>query len=123
MVETGLVGTLNATGPERSLTMAQLLDSARQVSGSDAALTWVDEDFLAEQDVVPYTEMPLWVPEADDAVDCSRAIAVGLTCRPLAETIRDTLAWDHTLPEGTVRRCGLPAEREAELLQRWHARS
>ena len=41
----------------------------------------------------------------------------------LADTIRDTLAWDATRPAGTERRNGLKPEREAELLAAWRAGS
>ena len=44
-------------------------------------------------------------------VDVSRAVAAGLTFRPLEETVRDTL--DHA---ETVEGVGLTPEREAELL-------
>ncbi|MBI4671286.1 MAG: hypothetical protein HY741_06415 [Chloroflexi bacterium] len=51
--------------------------------------------------------------------DNRRAIAQGLTFRPLAETIRDTLKWDaaHGRPKA-----GFQPEQEAALLQKWHAR-
>jgi 2'-hydroxyisoflavone reductase len=73
--------------------------------------------------------MTVWIPPADgyegfSKVDCSRALAQGLTFRPLAETVRDTLAWWYALPEErrAKPRAGLPPEREAEVLAAWHAR-
>jgi nucleoside-diphosphate-sugar epimerase len=128
MVEGRQTGVYNATGPEYSLTMGQLLDVCRAVSGSDARFSWVGEDFLAEKEVGPWMEVPLWIPESDpDAagfsdVDCGKAIAAGLSFRDLAETVRATLAWDATRPPDVERRAGLKAEREAELLRGWHER-
>jgi 2'-hydroxyisoflavone reductase len=128
MVEARQTGVYNATGPEYSLTMGQLLDVCRAVSGSDARFSWVGEDFLAEKEVGPWMEVPLWIPESDpDAagfsdVDCGKAIAAGLSFRDLAETVRATLAWDATRPRDVERRAGLKAEREAELLRAWHER-
>ncbi len=52
--------------------------------------------------------------------DCSKAIAAGLRYRPLAEMVRDTLAWDAA--ENTPH-LGLPPEREAKLLHTWHAQN
>jgi 2'-hydroxyisoflavone reductase len=46
-------------------------------------------------------------------VDVSRAVAAGLTFRPLEETARDTLAW--SLEAGEQRET-LSRERERELL-------
>jgi len=95
------------------------------VSGSDARITWVDERFLLDAGVAPWSELPLWVPEEEDyldAVDSSRAVAAGLTFRPLADTVRDTLAWDATRPADVERKAGLTPEREQELLTAWRRR-
>ncbi len=72
--------------------------------------------------------MPVWVPAEGDAVGFSqfssaRALAEGLKYRSLAETTRDLLEWHATRPEERRRelRAGITAEREAELLEAWHA--
>jgi len=123
LVETGRTGTYNATGSSPSLTMGRLLDACRTVSGSGASFTWVPESLLAAHNVTPYTELPLWVPAVEagfDRFDISRALAAGLTFRPLETTIRDTLAWDATRPAEAERRNGLKPEREAALLAAHH---
>jgi len=133
LAETRTVGTFNGTGPARALSMEQFLTIARDTSGSDARFTWMDDAFLLQHEVGPYAEMPLWVPEenhAFESVNVSRAIAAGLTFRPLADTLRDTLAWARTLPPGPrerrVKGVTIPAamtvEREAELLRAWRER-
>jgi 2'-hydroxyisoflavone reductase len=128
MVEAGRTGVYNATGPDYALTMGRLLDECRAVSGSDARFVWASQEFLKEAGVQPWTEMTLWVPEEPDtagfsAVNCGKAFAAGLTIRPLADTIRATLAWDATRPADAERRAGLKPEREAELLQAWRSRT
>ena len=93
MVEEGKTGTFNATGPGRPLTMGELLETCREVTGSDATFIWVDRDL----------DLPLWIPEEKsgfDSIDNGKARAEGLTFRPLAETIRDTLAWVQADPDG-----------------------
>jgi 2'-hydroxyisoflavone reductase len=126
MVEAGRVGIYNATGPEYRLTIGRLLEECKAVSASDARFTWVSERFLLDAGAQPWSEVPLWVPDEDpdnagfDAVDCAKAIGDGLRFRPLAETIRDTLAWDATQPANRELRAGLTREREAELLASWH---
>jgi 2'-hydroxyisoflavone reductase len=117
-------GTFNATGPAQPLALGDFLEACRVVSGSDARFTWVPETLLLEHNITPYTELPLWVPASEagfDRFDLTRALAAGLTFRPLAETIRDTLAWDATRPPGAERRNGLSPEREAALLEAFHA--
>ena len=52
-----------------------------------------------------------------------KALAAGLTFRPLATTVADLLAWYRGLPaerQAEVR-AGITREKEAELLKAWHA--
>lgn len=124
MVEQRQTGIFNATGPDRTLTMQEVLQTCRDVSGSDARFTWIPDAFLSEAGLSPWIEVPLWIPETPDragfyAIDCRRAVAQGLTFRPLADTVRDTLAWDRTRSESFTS-AGLKPEREAEVLHAWH---
>lgn len=127
--ETGHGGTYNATGPASPETFGEMLDGIRAALGSDATFTWVDVNFLAEQQVAPWGEMTNWVPPeggADGLLQVSIAAALqnGLTFRPLADTARDTVDWWHSLPaERTAEpRAGLDPEKEARVLEAWHAR-
>jgi 2'-hydroxyisoflavone reductase len=127
MAAAGRTGIYNATGPETALSMGRLLEECRSVSGSDARFVWMREAFLQEHGVAPWSEVPLWVPEKAEhagfsAVSCAKAISAGLTFRALADTVRDTLAWDATLPVEREPRAGLTAERELELLTAWRDR-
>ena len=125
MIEAGQTGIYNATGPEQPLARGTLLETCRTVTGSDATFTWVDEAFLLEQAVAPYTAMPLWVPSVYAGFDrfaIGKALAAGLHCRPLAETVADTLAWHETRPPGAILCAGLTAQREQELLATWRDR-
>ena len=120
MVESRATGTFNAAGPERTLTMAEMLETCRQAAGGETRFTWVDDGFLAERGV----ELPFWQPEEEegyDLVDNRRAVSQGLTFRPLAESARDVHAWVAEDPEARTPE-GLPAEREAGLLEEWRRR-
>jgi len=131
-IEQGAVGTFNASGPPEPLSMGELLDQCRAISGSDATFTWVSDAFLHAHGVVPYTEVPLWLPD-DDAhpfIDTSRGIASGLAFRPIADTIRDVLersgGYDQRIVRSTGRarpHAGLDPEREQKLLALWHGRT
>ena len=125
LVEEKRSGVFNAVGPDYALTTKQMLETCVPVCNPQVQLTWVSEEFLLAHKVEPWSEMPVWVTEKECAFDtCSnaRAIAAGLKFRPLEETIRDTLEWAKTRPDDHVWRAGLTREREAELLQEWHAR-
>ncbi len=127
-VEANLTGVYNAVGPDHALSMGYVLDQCKSVSGSNARFVWVDETFLTEAGITPWSEMPLWIPESAPesvgffAFDCRKAISAGLTFRPPTDTIRDTLAWDATRPADRDWRAGLKPEREAELLAAWWKR-
>jgi 2'-hydroxyisoflavone reductase len=123
----GGTGTYNTAGPDRALTMGDVLEAARAVSGSDATFTWVGDAFLTQQGAGPWMEVPLWLPETEGqglaTVNCQKAYEAGLAFRPIAETIRDTLAWRATQPADAQWPAGLTREREAELLAAWHAQA
>jgi nucleoside-diphosphate-sugar epimerase len=110
----GAGGTFNATG--EPMRFGDLLEQCRAVSGSDATVTWVASGQLLAEEVGPWMELPLWLPLAEYAgiqrASVERARATGLTYRPLAETIRATLA-DAEPVDGV----GLTPERERELLE------
>jgi 2'-hydroxyisoflavone reductase len=119
-------GVFNAVGPRSTLTMCRLLEDCAAVAEGLARFMWVPDEHLLAASVKPWTELPLWVPERDSRVggmllaDNRRAVAAGLTFRPLADTIRATLEWDrregaagYDLP---IRVTPIAPEREAELL-------
>ena len=56
-------------------------------------------------------------------VDINRAIAAGLTFRPLRLTSKDTLKWYETRPEKERLNplFGMSREREREVLKAWSA--
>jgi 2'-hydroxyisoflavone reductase len=129
MAEQKATGTYNATGPARTLGMGQLLDTMTPLAEAPVRFTFADADFLASQQVRPWSHMPAWVPgEGDMAgmlqVSIQRALDRGLTYRPTADTARDALAWFRTLPAERQANllAGLAPEREAEVLRAWHER-
>jgi 2'-hydroxyisoflavone reductase len=137
LIERGVTGVFNATGPERPLTSGEMMEACRRASGSDARFTWMDDDFLMEKEVVPFGEMPFWLPEKEFPhafeVDCRKAFAAGLHFRPLVETCADTLAWDRArdvtkeaAPQRRLKflgQVGMKPERERTLLAEWRERS
>ncbi len=128
MVESSRAGIYNATGRPDVLTMGELLQTCKDVAGSDARFVWMDDAFLNAKEAGSWMELPLWIPEDREElagflrVSAEKAAADGLTDRPLAETVGDTLAWDRTRPAETEYRAGMKPEREAALLEAWRAR-
>lgn len=127
-LETRTVGAFNVLGPATKMGMAEFLYGCKAVCGGDARFTWVDAAFCRENGLRGWVELPLWADAEDDLMggvntwDCSKAVAAGCTFRPLAETVRDLLAWWNGLPEGrrSSVRAGMKPELEARMLAKWH---
>jgi 2'-hydroxyisoflavone reductase len=128
MAEARQTGLYNAVGPGHPLTLERLLDLCQEVAGTSATITWADEQFLLDQDIEPFRDLPLWLSKISRtaggffAVDGTKAVAAGLTCRPLQDTVRATLDWATARPADHEWKAGLTLEREGELLRAWSAR-
>lgn len=120
-------GVFNAAGPKTTLTMPAFLAAARDALRAKVTFTYVDDyDFLSAhkiEDAIP------WVMQKGNdlghmSVKNDKAIAAGLTFRPLAETVRDTLAWWPSVPQARrdKPRFAISPEQETEALQAWRAR-
>jgi 2'-hydroxyisoflavone reductase len=125
LLESNTAGIYNALGPAKlPFTLGEFFAACKGESGSDARFTWADEAFLLGQNLAPWSQIPFWATEADKAhceMGNGRALAAGLTFRPLATTIRDTLEWVRAYPQiVNARRTAISREREAEVLREWH---
>lgn len=126
MGETGQTGIYNAVGPASHLSMQQLLETCKTVTGREATFTWLDDAFLLAKEVEPWSQLPLWLPDEDEsirgflAINIQKALAADLTFRPLAETIRDTFTWNARRSPTEQLRAGITPEQEMQLLQSWH---
>jgi 2'-hydroxyisoflavone reductase len=116
LVEERRTGVFNATNG--GVPMGDLL--------AGAEVTWVPDEFLVEQGVGEWMELPLWIADPDwvgmHHADVSRAVEAGLRFRPVAETVRDTAEWAAGRGEHEPQ-AGLAPERERELLEAWRTRS
>ena len=120
-LESSTTGTYNVTSDPGHVTLGDVFAGCKYATGSHARLVWVDERFLHEHDVQPWSDLPLWVPTSAQipgllSVNTAAARSAGLALRPLAETIADTASWLGTRGPNHVWHAGLEAKREAELL-------
>jgi 2'-hydroxyisoflavone reductase len=127
LAEAGTLGAFNALGPAKPLTMDEMLRACEKATRAKPTYTHVTPEFLEAQKA---PELPIWVSSKSGefagygAVSNARAIAAGLTYRPLETTVTDLLAWFRSQPaerQATLR-AGLTREQEAALLKAWHAR-
>ena len=130
LVEQKARGAYNAIGPDYMLDMAALLYGIRASTTAGATLTFVPADFLEAQNVSPWGDMPVWVPNSGDSAGFhtrsnAKAIAAGLTFRSIADTTAATLAWFAAQPEERRKagaRAGIKAERDVKVLKAWKAK-
>ncbi|MGW4567083.1 NAD-dependent epimerase/dehydratase family protein [Streptomyces sp. NPDC004561] len=114
-VERASSGPYNLVSPPGHTTMGELLRACADVTGGHAELRWTDPGAILAAGIEPWTELPVWVPpggEMYDAVhraDVSRAVATGLRCRPVGETVADTWRWLTELGGAAPRRPDRPA--------------
>ena len=124
MAENRETGIYNATGPAEPLGIGEMLDGIKGALNSNTKFTWIPADFLKQQKVEAWSDMPVWAGDELGLArtNISRAQAKGLTFHPLTETARDTLAWFKSQPQDrqSKMRAGMTPEREAEVLTAWH---
>jgi len=133
MVENGTTGTFNAAGPASALTMAEQLYGIRGAFDGNRGVkfTWVPTDFLSAHKVTAWGDMPTWIPRSDPdsagmSADNRRAIAAGLTFRPLGVSAIEALAWFNAAPADARTRmlasAGISPDRERAALDAWKAK-
>src|SRR5436190_12367038 len=81
MAENRETGIYNATGPAKPLDIGQMLNEIKDALHSSATFTWLPSDFLQQQKVEAWSDMPVWAGDelglARTKID--RALAKGLT--------------------------------------------
>ncbi len=124
VAEAKLTGAFNAKGPDFPLTFGAMVDTMRAVTGSRAEFCHATNEFLSANNVRAWFDLPVWIPDEGDTAGAhrrsvARAIAAGLTYRPLANTVADTLSWWELLPENRRRnlKAGMTMERESAVLE------
>ncbi|MFF3735352.1 NAD-dependent epimerase/dehydratase family protein [Streptomyces sp. NPDC002476] len=90
---TGTDGRFNIAHPV-GITFEDFVTTCVDTTEGVGGPVWADPGALVREGVAQWTELPLWRTHRGVwAVDPSRAVAAGLRCRPLHETIRDTWGW------------------------------
>lgn len=130
LIDRRVQGNFNAVTPPGALTIGGLIDTSLKVTGAGTRVTWIDEDFLAQQLKPEEMNLAPWgamhgAEAGASLTGIRRSLAEGLRSRPLEEIVRDTLAWHETraAERKAALRSGLSAEKEAELLAVWRARA
>jgi 2'-hydroxyisoflavone reductase len=135
-LEQTILGVYNVTGPAKALSMKKMVESVRTGTASAVDFVWIANDFLESHGVqdgqFPLYEPPTGPSAGSHRCNFARALARGLTFRPLAETAKVCLDWYHALPVATqavvapqfAKRPGQEdwLETEKHLLESWSRR-
>jgi len=129
VMEENVVGVYNALGPADRLEMAAFLKGVGDgVGAPDPQLTWVPAEFLDQEKVAAWQDMPVWIPAMGEmagagTISNARATAKGLHFRPIPDTAKATLDWVNRLDADeraqVTSKAGLKPEREQEVLAAW----
>ncbi|MEO0652516.1 MAG: NAD-dependent epimerase/dehydratase family protein, partial [Planctomycetota bacterium] len=124
LIENHVTGEFDVVGPDRSLVFGEVVKGLIHAADPLSSATWVDNGFLLERGLRPWTDIPLWLteegPRSVVAIDNAAAQSAGFDPRPLEDTLRDTVDWFAEHDESARASRYLDRERERDLLAEWH---
>lgn len=122
-VEQRTTGIFHTVGPREPITFRDFVATARAALASKARPVWVPEAGLSDPPGGGAVTFPLCTFDPSMtgifSIDGRKALAAGLTFRPLAETIVDVSRYEAALAKPV--QVGPTAEMERALLARWAA--
>ncbi len=121
LIENDETGIYNAATKPFEMTFGKMLDEIKTATAGNAEFTLVSKEFLQENKVSPWADMPLYLPDEIKnmlTANVDKALTKNLTYRPFQETVHDILNWRKTKNEEL--KAGISEEREKELLEKWH---
>jgi 2'-hydroxyisoflavone reductase len=140
LIEDAATGTFNAAGPAGKQTLEQFVAGLAPLAKTPLTYTWI-EDYAWLRNYPLRTRsdggssgltysVPWVMAEGDELghvqISNRKAVAAGLTFRPLLTTARDTIAWRESdaVPDALRKqpRYVLTPEQEQALLRAWKAR-
>ncbi len=120
------IGHFNVIGPENTFGYKDLLLEMKKTLNNDVQIHWMDKSFLMEEmKLAPWVQLPFWIPLEDDPepgfyqIRNAKAIAAGLTFRPVQETIKDAMRYFDRAAFKYGEGGGISLEREQEIIEIW----
>ena len=116
LTEQKLTGFWNAVGPR--VTFGEVIDEIRRQTEREHKLVVASIEDLEKVEVKLWQDLPVTLPPGSQTFnyDPAKAEASGLTLRPIADTIQDTLAWIRAEGKNGLGKYGMTREREADAI-------
>jgi 2'-hydroxyisoflavone reductase len=126
LAENRTFGVFNACGPEKPMHWGQMVEAFQKLAPPKSRVTWLPTSFLAKHGGPGF---PIWEPNEGGTQGMhtwsnAKAVKAGLKFRPVAKTVKDTLAWyrdQEKIKNGRKNLAGPPPEAEVEALKAWKA--
>jgi 2'-hydroxyisoflavone reductase len=125
----GVHGPVDTVSPPGHVTTASLVEACKQVTGSTPELHWVQPDVLSAHGITAWGNVPGWIPPGQSrdwmhGSDVSRALSLGMVCRPILQTAQDQWDWMNTLAGGAMAApmregLGITPAQEQAVLDSW----
>jgi 2'-hydroxyisoflavone reductase len=128
LLESKTTGTFNASGPASPMTTNAFVHGIHACYNSPVNYVQIDDfQFLQDNGIIGIQPWVIQLPQyaGMSKSDNSKAIAAGLTFRPLAETVEATKSWWYSDAVPNERRNSILTKegsmmiREKELLSKW----
>lgn len=125
--ENGLSGLYNVVAPKGTVTLGEVLLQAQSATDNKAKLCWMTPEQIKEAELKAFIEFPMWLTTPSNVIfnaDSSKAVAAGLTFRPLSLTVNDTWEYmkglgDKGAPNDSGMALGIEKEKELKILKQY----
>jgi len=119
-MEDNASGTAICVTPD--CTLDDIVAECQKVIPNAGRPVYADREWLIEQGIALWSDLPLWNATARPVFDSSRAISLGMPRTAMEDSVRDTYEWMITRPDDHEWQAGITDERHQELLSLWAAR-
>ena len=128
-LENNIVGIYNCVGPRKvQLLWKDFLEVAKNHFNSKTELVWAKEDFLSNNNVASFSDLPLWAPLSEDKgfmqISNKKLSQTGFEFSPLNSTLDDCMKWFRTSMNKEIKfgtngiDIGLNRTKELELIEK-----
>lgn len=117
------MGIFNTTGPQPELSLHEFINRTHSALGSKTKLIEADHAWIESQGAKRWIDYPMWIADESQymhSISSSKALAAGLTNRPLEDTIRAIRAWD--VQRGSpVLKAGMQPDRIKSMVESYQS--